>query len=31
MTQVVFDERVANELLRYAHMVVARGYTLSFA
>jgi len=24
MTQVVFDERVANELLRYAHMVVAR-------
>ena len=26
MTQVSFDERVANELLRYAHMVVARGY-----
>ena len=30
MAQVVFDERVANELLRYAHMVVARGYFLSF-
>jgi len=26
MSQVVFDERVASELLRYARMVVARGY-----
>ena len=26
MNQIPFDERVANELLRYARMVVARGY-----
>ena len=26
MSQVAFDERVASELLRYARMVVARGY-----
>jgi ribulose-5-phosphate 4-epimerase/fuculose-1-phosphate aldolase len=26
MTDIAFDERVANELLRYARMVVARGY-----
>ena len=26
MSQVAFDERVATELLRYARMVVARGY-----
>ena len=26
MTQVTFDERVAGELLRYARMVVSRGY-----
>lgn len=26
MTQVTFDERLANEFLRYARMVVARGY-----
>lgn len=26
MTHVAFDERLANEFLRYARMVVARGY-----
>jgi hypothetical protein len=26
MSEIPFDERVANELLRYARMVVARGY-----
>jgi ribulose-5-phosphate 4-epimerase/fuculose-1-phosphate aldolase len=26
MSQVTFDERVASELVRYARMVVARGY-----
>ena len=26
MGELPFDERVANELLRYARMVVARGY-----
>ena len=26
MGEIPFDERVANELLRYARMVVARGY-----
>ena len=26
MAELPFDERVANELLRYARLVVARGY-----